>query len=509
MLQRSHAIQFQGRVSDAEVTLSETDILQSSEIVVLDNESSERLVVPIGRITVTRNEGDIFGFKTIDIKIPLDTTLSRYINIFNESAWQTELNPDKFSIKNFKEDLDSSQDILERTAKFNVLFNEWIKKPQYQYYTVRNSSKGTKISIKAKKKKVLVMGSNDYLNLSCHPEVIEAGKHAISTYGSGSTGSPLTTGITEIHEQLSEFLAKLLRKEKVILFNSGYSANLGAIQGLTNPHDLVTADIISHASIQDAMKLSNAKFRFFPHNSVESLEYKLSKDRDKFQGSLVVTEAIFSMDGDSPPLEEIIKVSKKYDSRIYLDEAHSIGVLGESGGGLVEELSCHDNVDIIMGTFSKSFGSIGGFIASSKNVCNYLYWLARSHMFSVSMTPASAASVLKAGEIFTGNPEIIQKLRRNIKQVVEGLRDLGAPLSPHHKSTVVPFVVGDIKVLGKMNEYLMDHGVFVVPIIYPAVSIKKSRFRITVNAGLSESDIDYVLLCFKHAMKEADFGFNK
>ncbi|MDD9950857.1 MAG: aminotransferase class I/II-fold pyridoxal phosphate-dependent enzyme, partial [Zetaproteobacteria bacterium] len=401
------------------------------------------------------------------------------------------------------------RDLFAKVRTFSVMFEEWQKLPQYQYKTVRKASKGTKTSLKGYRKKSIVMGSNDYLNLAAHPKVIEAALEATQKYGTSSTGSPLTTGQTDLHMELCEFLAKMLHKESAILFNSGYASNLGSLQGLVGRGDLMVADFLSHASIQDGMKQSHGSAKLFRHNSTEDLRRILQSSRDEYAGTLVLTEGVFSMDGDVPPLKEIISIAKEHDCRVYLDEAHSIGVLGETGGGLVEELDCHDDVDVIMGTFSKSFGGIGGFVAASKDVCDWLYWLARSHMFSISISPANAAAALQAGKLFTQDSSIIAQLKRNIKLFVEGMRALGAPIDSNHRSSVVPVMVGDVAKLGVMNKYLLDHGIFVVPIVYPAVSRNQSRFRFTVCAGLVESDIDYVLTVFENAMKEADFDFHR
>ncbi|MEK7356128.1 MAG: aminotransferase class I/II-fold pyridoxal phosphate-dependent enzyme [Bdellovibrionota bacterium] len=383
------------------------------------------------------------------------------------------------------------------------------KSDRYGNNNVRLPSMGARVNLERKRKNgrndYLIMGSNDYLGLAAHPEVLKVSKEAIDKYGFGSTGSPLTTGISDLHEELGHFLASMFKKEKCILFNSGYAANLGTISGLIQNQDLVVADMIAHASIQDGMKMSNGTSRFYKHNNVQHLDNLLGEIRKDHCGSLVVTEGVFSMDGDVAPIDEIVKIARKHKSRIMVDEAHSFGVIGPKGLGGCEKYGMLDQVDIVMGTFSKIAGGIGGFICTTEDVADWLYWLARSHMFSVSIPPSTAAAALKALQIFQSDRSIVQNLQANIKHFAHGLRSLGFDISPNHESAVLPAVIGDQEKLGVMNKHLMDAGVFVVPVPYPAVSRTKIRFRFTVMATHTTSDLDYALNVLESAMLAAKF----
>ena len=315
----------------------------------------------------------------------------------------------------------------------------------------------------------------------------------------------MTTGLTSLHEELSDTLARMLRKEKVLLYNSGYAANIGLISSLTRSQDLIVADMLSHASIADGMQMSKASSRFFLHNDVKHLEKILKEHRDDHAGCLVITEGIFSMDGHVAPLDKIIDVARKHKARVMVDEAHSFGILGTNGYGAVEKFDVMDKVDMVMGTFSKICGGIGGFVACDADVYNWLYVLSRAHMFSVSLPPSTCAAALKALQIFSQQKSLLQDVRRNIKHFVSGLINLGFDLDPNHESSVVPVIIGDEKKLGLINEILMDSGVYVVPIVFPGVPRETCRFRFTVMATHTLSDLDYVLNLMETAMARVDF----
>lgn len=488
------------------------DLIESSKITWKNHEYAlGKLIVRSSRKEQQKN---IIGFSTVDNKVPIDGPLSKFIDkeiLDTSSPYDFELNSDKFNIASFLEADQANIDLFARCRQFKIFMNDWLKNPKYQYNTVRKPSLGIRIKLTDRRKNgrndFIVMGSNDYLGLASHPKVLEASKKAIDDYGYGSTGSHLLTGTCEIHEELCEYIGKIYKKEKVLLFSSGYAANLGAIQGLTAPNDIVVADMLAHASLQDGMKMSHATSRFYKHNSMEHLEKILTNSRSDHNGCLIITEGIFSMDGDVAPMSEVVKVARKHNSRVLVDEAHALGILGETGLGTCEQDNVIDKVDIIMGNTSKTLGSLGGFLAGSEDVMYWLTWFARSRMFSTSMPPASAAAALTAFQIMMEKPELIQDVQRNIRHFVKGMIELGAPLDRHHSSAIVPIVIGDDIKLGKMNQELKDKGVYVHPIIYPAVSRKGSRFRFTLCATHTISDLDYVLSAFQRAMEIADFSF--
>ena len=354
------------------------------------------------------------------------------------------------------------------------------------------------------------MCSNDYMGMAAHPKVISASKRALDLYGVGPTGSPLVSGLTDIHEELSDYLARQFQKEKVLLFCSGYSANVGSFSCLTRTSDLLLVDFFCHTSIQDGMRLSPATHRFFKHNDMEHLEKLLREQRDKFAGCMIITEGVFSMDGDICPLDEIVALAQQYDARVFVDEAHSYGLLGPDGRGVAEQFYVTDEVDLFMGTFSKVCGGHGGFIAGDSAVLDWITWYGNSYVFSAALPPASAAAALAAIKIvFEEEPERLQRLKANIGHFVRGLHNLGYPyLETSHQSAIVPVIISDEKALSSITAHLVEHGVMVVPMVYPAVPRNRSRFRFTISSEHSISDLDYTLLVLSEGMKKAGFQFS-
>ncbi len=475
--------------------------------------------IVLGRMNVRRctiaDDGALSLVCTvIDDIIPVTGPLAFQLEESNESGGQRqshEVNPEKFSLGDVAQSGDENIDLLSRFEAIKVYRNEWRKKPMYMYETVRTPSKGTRVKLKTPRKlgrdNFVIMGSNDYLGLASHPEVIEAAKQALDQYGFGSTGSPMTTGRTAIHEELREYVAQIFKKESVILFNSGYAANVGALSAMIHAGDFVVADSICHASIQDALQMCKGAVRYFKHNDMAHLDRLLTEQREHHRGCLIVTEGVFSMDGDLAKMAEIIEIAKHHRARTYLDEAHSFGVIGDRGLGLWETLDTDQNVDVIMGTFSKICGGIGGFIAGDQQVHDWLHFFARSQVFSVSLPPSNAAGVLKALQIFMTQKQLLTQLRENIAYFAKGMRRLGAPLAEDHQSAVIPVVIGDERKLSIMTECLLEGGIYVIPIVFPAVRRGGSRFRFTVMATHTQSDLDLVLSQFEKAMSMADFRF--
>lgn len=497
--------------------LLESDGFEAGEICPSAKLHSKDLEYALGRVVVRSRrdrEGKIlFGFSLIDTKLPIDAALSRFLIGAEEGSnpYEVELSPEKFSVATFANSDENNVDLFARCNQFGVLLKEWEKTPQFLYYATREESMGTRVRLTQKRRggrdDYIVMGSNDYLGLSTHPKVLEAAQAAISRYGFGSTGSPLTTGKTVLHEELCRTLSRIFQKEKTVLFNSGYAANIAAMSALARQQDFIVADFLTHASIQDGMKMSSATGRFFRHNDVNHLRKILNQNRQDYSGALIVTEGVFSMEGDIPPLNEIAAVAREFNARLYLDEAHSFGVIGDKGMGAVQLFDAYDRTDLIMGTFSKICGGIGGFISGRKDVVDWLYFFGRSQMFSVSIPPSTAAAALAALKVFQEEPQRIEALRNNIRHFVRGLREIGYKVNPNHASAVLPVVIGDEKKMGVMNQHLLDNGVFVVPVIFPAVSRNACRFRFTMTAQHSISDLDFVLNVFEAAMNKAQFKF--
>ena len=333
---------------------------------------------------------------------------------------------------------------------------------------------------------LLNFASYNYLGLSYRPEVKEAVIEATHLYGNGASGSPVLSGSMEVHYQLAERLAAFKGKEAVLIFPTGYSANVGVIAGLMRPGDLIIADQYAHASVVDGMILSKANSRFFRHNKVEDLERKLKRFNGK---KLVIVEGVYSMDGDIAVLPGILEVSKRHGARVLIDEAHSTFIYGETGRGVAEHFGLDDEVDIHIGTFSKSLGGQGGFVAGSQALIDYLRGFARSRFFSCGISPVVTAGILKALEIFEAEPELRQRLWANVEHMHRLLNKGGVPVG-NSESQVIPILVNDDARVFEIGEALMHAGLYINPVQYPAVPKHKSRFRMSISAAHSREELE-------------------
>jgi Aminotransferase class I and II len=322
--------------------------------------------VSLGRLVIRRSNelANLFeyAFSTVDVDVPVSGKLSHKLEItLEESNSPFELNPDRFSLANFAEAENTSSDLFDRVEQFSIYHSEWVKSKKYAYQNSRVASKGPRITLNRPRRggrtDYLSMGSNDYLGLGAHPEVIEAAHKALDIYGFGSTGSQVTTGLSDLHRDLNAAVAKIHQKEASILFNSGYAANVGVITALCGPNDLVIADQLCHASIQDGMQMCKGTSRFFRHNNPEHLRKILAKERGNYNGALVITEGVFSMDGDVAVLDQIYRIAREFGCRIMVDQAHCFGVVGPNALGVCDKYNLFRDIDIIMGTFSKIGGS--------------------------------------------------------------------------------------------------------------------------------------------------------
>ncbi len=348
----------------------------------------------------------------------------------------------------------------------------------YPYFREIQSDQDTEVIMGGKK--VLMFGSNSYLGLTNHPKIKEASKRAIDKYGTGCAGSRFLNGTLDIHIELENRLAKFVNKEGALCYSTGFQVNLGVVSALTDRNDYLILDELDHASIIEGSRLSFSKVLKFAHNDMDSLESKL-KICDPDRVKLIVVDGIFSMEGDIVKLPELVKLADKYGASIMVDDAHSIGVIGVNGAGTASHFGLTDKVDLIMGTFSKSLASLGGFIASDKETINYLKHNSRSLIFSASMTPASAAAVLAALDIMESEPERIKHLWDVTHFAMKGLKAMGFNTGTSETPIIPLFIRDDIKTL-QMTHMLLEDGVFVNPVVSPAVPKEDSLIRFSLMA---------------------------
>lgn len=332
--------------------------------------------------------------------------------------------------------------------------------------------------------KVKIFCSNDYLGLSKHPEVIKAAMKATQKYGTGAGASRLVCGNLPIHEELENKIAKFKGREAAIVFPTGYMANLGAISALTNENDTIIIDRLNHASIIDACKLSKAKLQVYKHADMESLELVLSRSV-KFEKRLIVTDSVFSMDGDIAPLPQIVKLAKKYNAITMIDEAHATGTIGETGRGHEEHFDLEGSVAVVMGTLSKALGSQGGFVAGSGELIDYLRNKARSFIYTTALAPASCAAALAALELIESDIKLVKKLQAN-SQILKSV------------TPIIPVIIGGAEETMLISAKLLERGYFVSGIRPPTVPQGQSRLRITISATHTKEEI----LCLASLLQE-------
>lgn len=359
----------------------------------------------------------------------------------------------------------------------------------YPYFRVIESDQDTEVIINGKK--VLMFGSNSYLGLTNHPKIKEAAKHAIDKYGTGCAGSRFLNGTLDIHIELEHRLARLVHKEAAICYSTGFQVNLGVVSALTGRGDYLLLDELDHASIIEGSRLSFSKILKFEHNNMNALEAKLRLcEPDKIK--LIVVDGIFSMEGDIVNLPEIVRLAEKYNASVMVDDAHSIGVLGKNGSGTAAHFGLSDKVDLTMGTFSKSLASLGGFIAADNEIINYLKHNSRSLIFSASMTPSSAATVLAALDIMESEPERISHLWSLTGYAQKAFTDLGFDTGKSASPIIPLFIRNDVTAL-QMTKLLLDEGVFINPVVSPGVPKEDSLIRFSLMATHTYEQLDIAI----------------
>jgi len=340
-------------------------------------------------------------------------------------------------------------------------------------------------------KRVLQFSSNNYLGLADHPRLKAAAQEAIDSCGSGSGASRLICGNLELNEKLEGKIAKLKKKENALLFSTGYMANIGIISTLMGEEDVVFSDEFNHASIIDGCMMSKAQVRVYPHKDMDALE-GLLEESEQFKRRLIVTDGIFSMDGDIVSLPDLVGLAKKYECMLMVDDAHATGVLGANGGGTGEHFSLEDEIDISMGTFGKALGGFGAFVAGSHVLREFLINRARPFIFTTGLPPAVIASGIAALELLEVEPEIRAKLWENVGFFRNGIKELGFD-TLNSETQIVPVLVGDASLTMQMGEMLLKEGVFIQGIRPPAVPQSSSRLRITIMATHSRGELEFTL----------------
>ena len=384
-----------------------------------------------------------------------------------------------------------STDIFEKCGKFTRA-KELMSVGLYPYFRVVESAQDPEVVIDGRR--MIMVGSNNYLGLTNHPLVKEAALEAIRKYGTGCAGSRFLNGTLNMHVELEQKLARFIRKEAALVFSTGFQVNLGVISALVGKDDVVVIDKMDHASIIDGCRLSYGEVRKFRHNDMEDLERVLRQNDGR--GKLIVVDGVFSMEGDIVNLPDVVRLAKRYGARIMVDDAHGIGVLGKTGRGTAEHFGLEEEVDLIMGTYSKSLASIGGFIAGSEPVIHYIKHFARSLIFSASPPPASVAAVSAAVDIIESEPERIEKLWKNTRKMLKGFRGLGFQVGPS-ETPIIPILVGDNEGAFKMAMMLQEEGVFANVAVSPAVPDGKALIRTSYMATHTEEQLDKVLSAFE------------
>ncbi len=359
----------------------------------------------------------------------------------------------------------------------------------YPYFRAISSEQDPEVIINGRR--VLMFGSNCYTGLVNDPRIKEAAIEATRKYGTGCAGSPFLNGTLDLHKQLEARIAEYIGKEDVMIYSTGFGVNLGVVSALTGREDYILWDEQDHASIIEGRRLSFSQSLKYKHNDMESLEKQLQRcEPDKIK--LIVTDGVFSMEGDVANLPKIVELAKKYNATVMVDEAHSIGVFGEGGRGICNHYGLTDDVDLVMGTFSKSFASLGGFIATDKEITNFLRHHSRSYIFTASITPASTAAALKAIDLMIEEPERQENLWKLTNLALDGFRSRGFEIG-NTSTPIIPLYIRDNFKTFAITRDLFDQGIFVNPVVSPAVAPHDTLIRFSLMATHTEAQVEEAL----------------
>ncbi len=407
----------------------------------------------------------------------------------------------KYSLADFLDTPDL--DIMGRAKLFNDFIEDSRDKRHQQYRRVSLSGSGPVMQVMdpytGQIREMIYMASNDYLNLTKHPRTIEAGRLALEKYGSGAGSVPLLGGTLDIHVELEKKIAKFKGCESAILYTSGFGSNAGTLLAMLTDKDVAILDLLVHASIIDGCKGTNVQH--FRHNSMESLERALAKAKDKYRTKLVVVDGVYSMDGDIAKLDEIVKLAHAYGAYVMVDEAHATGVIGANGRGTPEHFGIEGQVDIVAGTFSKGLGVVGGFIAAKRELIELLHFYSRHYMFSTAPTPQSTGSLIAALDVIETEPELRAQLWDNINYFRKNLLKLGFDLG-NAETAIFPLIIGDDLKVREMSRLCHERGLYVNPVLYPAVPKRLARVRISLMSAHTREHLDKTLNIVEDTARE-------
>lgn len=369
------------------------------------------------------------------------------------------------------------------------------------YKEVRSIDGPNEAEIVLDGKKVINLSSNNYLGFANHPRLKEAAKRAIDRYGAGAGAVRPIIGNMTIHDELERLLAEFKKEEAVLVFQSGFNCNAGTIQAVTDAGDLIVSDELNHASIIDGARLSKAKKTTFKHSDMQDLERILKENRDQYENVLIITDGVFSMDGDIAKMPEIVELAEKYNCMTYVDDAHSSGVLGESGRGTVDHFNLHGRVDFTIGTLSKAIGVVGGYVAGKKVTIEWLKNRGRPFLFSTGMTPSAVGSCIEAITMLKESTQYTDKLWENARYFKEKISKLGYNIG-NSETPITPVIIGEETLTGEFSKQLFENGLFVSPIVFPTVPKGTARVRCMVTAGHSKEQLDKAVEIFEKVGKE-------
>jgi glycine C-acetyltransferase len=369
----------------------------------------------------------------------------------------------------------------------------------YRKLPVMGSASDAEVELNGRK--VINLSSNNYLGFANNPKMKKAAIDAVEKYGVGSGAVRTIIGNMDIHEKLEETLAKFKREEAAFIYQSGFNCNAGTIQAITEAGDLIISDELNHASIIDGARLSKAAKTIYKHSDMDSLEAVLKENKDKYRNMLIITDGVFSMDGDIAKLPEIVDLAEKYGAMTYVDDAHGSGVLGESGRGTVDHFGLHGRIDFTIGTLSKAIGVIGGYVAGSKTMYEWLSHRARPVLFSTSLPPAAVGAITEAINMLTESTEYTDRLWDNAAYFKEKMGSLGFDTG-HSETPITPVIIGDEAKTMEFSKRLLEKGVFVSGIVFPTVPKGTGRLRCMVTAAHSRAQLDKAVQAFKEVGDE-------